>query len=190
MPEQRGLLASPGLDGQPVKGVYFFPGEASKNLDLYTTHPLLADDLRWNSDPCSRARVMERIAASHANTVVMSWWGNMDRWSPMTIDPTSVSAVLDAVKGRQLVIMPAIECGFKPDEPELSHWEFAKDFPSPSPNGPPAPGLIERIGELVKLFRDRDRMERWARLYDREGRPRYAIQLLHVYSAVPGTTRE
>lgn len=61
MTGQRALLASPGLDGQPVKGAYFSAGEASGNLSLYTTHPLLADDQHWNTDLSSRARVMDRI---------------------------------------------------------------------------------------------------------------------------------
>jgi hypothetical protein len=30
-PKRRGLLASPGFEGQSVKGVYFFPGESTGN---------------------------------------------------------------------------------------------------------------------------------------------------------------
>src|SRR5918998_5060565 len=96
LPERRALLASPGVDGQPVKGVYFFPGESQGNVELYTTHPLNPDDKRWNSDPTSRTRVMDRMVAAHVNTVVMSYWSNMPQWSPMALDPTSLRGVLDA----------------------------------------------------------------------------------------------
>jgi hypothetical protein len=90
-PEWRALLASPGFEGQPVKGVYFFPGEsAGKNLDLYTVHPLLSDDQKWNSDSSSRTRVLDRIAATGANTIVMSYWSDMPQWSPMCLDPSAV----------------------------------------------------------------------------------------------------
>jgi hypothetical protein len=208
MSDNRALLASPGLDGQPVKGVYFFPGEAARNLGLYTVHPFLADDQHWNSDPSSRMRVMDRMVAAHVNAVVMSYWSNMPNWSPMVLDPnpgslqrpphvlsTSLSGVLDAVRGRRplsrwrrrspLVIVPAIERGFSENQ-ALPQWRFARDFPAPMPGGPVAPGLIERIGWLVELFRRR--MDLWARLYDRNGDWRDAVQILHVYSEIPGTT--
>jgi len=192
-PEWRALLASPELDGQPVKGVYFFPGELQANVRLYTTHPLNPDDEHWNSDPTGRTRVIDRMIASHVNTVVMSYWSNMPQWSPMFLEPTSglnpisdsVTKVLDAVQGRPLVVIPAIEVGFDPAHPKIPHWEFQKDFPPPG-GGPVLPGLVSRIGQLAELFRGR--MDLWARLYDRKGEWRYAIQILHVCSDVPGTT--
>jgi hypothetical protein len=185
MADSRALLASPGLDGEPVKGVYFFPGEAAGNLDLYTVHPLLADDRRWNSDVTSRARVIDRLLRAHVNTVVMSYWSNMPQWSPMQLDATSLSGLLDAVQGWPLAVMPALESGYDPN-PATPQWEFSKDFPAPSLGASPAPGLVDRIGMLVELFRGR--MQLWARLYDRDGRWRYAVHLLHVCSDVEGTT--
>ncbi|MGH3766265.1 MAG: LGFP repeat-containing protein [Pseudonocardiaceae bacterium] len=184
--DQQALLASPGLEAQAVKGVYFFPGEAAGNVQLYTTHPLFEDDKHWNSDPSTRARVMDRLVAAHVNTVVMSYWSNMPQWSPLALDSTSLHGVLDAVQGRPLVIMPAIEGGFDPQNPNIPHWQFSDDFPSPTLGGPPAPGLIQRIGQLVELFDGR--MNLWARLYDRNGNWRYAVHLLHVCSDVRGTT--
>ena len=169
-----------------MKGVYFFAGEAAGNLHQYTTHPLLADDQHWNSDPSSRSRVLERMVAVHANTVVMSYWSNMPQWSPMAVNASSLPGVLDAARVNGLVIMPAIEGGSDPERPEIPHWEFATDFPSSSPGGRTAPGLIERIGALVELFRDR--MHLWAQLYDRDGEARYVVQVLHVWSSLRGTT--
>lgn len=185
MADLRGLLASPGLEGQPIKGLYFFPGEAAFNLDLYTTHPLLDDDRHWNTDVSSRKRVVDRMVGAHVNTVVMSYWSIMPQWSPMHLDPTSLSGVLDAVQGRPMVVMPALESGFDPN-PATAQWKFSRDFPSPVPGGAVAPGLVARIGELVALFSGR--MHLWARVYDRDGAWRYAVQLLHVYSELQGTT--
>jgi hypothetical protein len=146
---------------------------------------MLDEDQHWNSDPATRTRVMDRIAATHVNTVVMSFWSNMREWSPMVLDATSLPGVLDAVQGHPLVIMPAIEGGVDPN-PTIPQWQFSTDFPSPQPGGPPAPGLIERIGQLVDLFRGR--MDLWARLYDRAGEARYAVQIIHAFSEIPGTT--
>ncbi len=183
---ERGLLASPGMERQPVKGLYFFAGESAGNLELYTTHPILADDRHWNSVVSSRARVMDRVVAAHANTVVMSWWSNMPQWSPMALDATSIPGVLDAVQGRPLVIIPVIEGGFDKDHPEIPNWEFSRDFPSPVKGGAVAPGLVKRIRDLVTIFQGR--MDLWARIYDRNGNSRYAVQILHVCSDLPGTT--
>jgi hypothetical protein len=88
-PERRALLASPGFEGQPIKGVYFFLGESAGNLDKYTIHPIAPDDQHWNSVSSSRTRVLDRIVAAGANTIVMSYWSNMPQWSPMHLDVSS-----------------------------------------------------------------------------------------------------
>jgi hypothetical protein len=182
-PELRGLLASPGVHGQPVKGVYFFPGERGSNASTYTTHPLDARDEHWNTDPPSTRRwVIDRMVQANVNTLVMSYWSNMPQWSPMEIGPMTVSGVLDAVEGRPLVIMPAIEGGYDPSHPEIPHWEFSSEFPINPGGFELAHGLVERIGALVMLFRGR--MNLWARLYDREGVARHAVHILHAASDV------
>ena len=176
-PDLRGLLASTGFEGQPVKGTYFFAGERrNDNAGQYTTHPLDARDEQWNSDVSTRGWVMDRMVSAHVNTVVMSYWSNMPTFSPMDIQSTTLSGVLDAVQGRPLVVMPAIESGYTPGLPS---WEFSNDFPSPG-GFEFAPGLVRRIGWLVELFSGR--MSSWATIYDRDGYPRHAVHLLHVCS--------
>jgi hypothetical protein len=192
-PERRALLASPGFEGQPVKGVYFFPGESAGNLVAYTVHPLLADDQHWHSVLSSRTRVIDRIASTGANTVVMSYWGDLPQSMPMCLDrsvvtpsgtcsnPSSdfgVASLLDAMQNRRLVVLPSIESG----SPDLNQWAFSSDFPGRSNSilGV-APGLVQRIGQLVQLFRSRD-MNLWAQLYDRTGFPRYAVGIIHACS--------
>jgi hypothetical protein len=129
--------------------------------------------------------VLDRIIAAGANTIVMSYWSNMPQWSPMALDGSSVSGVLEAARDRHLVVLPAIEGGFDQNHPEIPHWEFSADFPAPSGANSVAPGLVLRIGQLVELFRDH--MSLWARLYDRNGEWRYAVYILHVCSDITGT---
>ena len=185
-PEWRGLLASEAFLGQPVKGVYFFAGEGDASGKNYTSHPS-GDDLHWNSDPSSRARVMRRIAAAHVNTVVMSYWSNMPQWSPMTLlvqNGLNVPGVVDAVNNLPLVVMPALEGGFDPKNPQIPHWQFQDDFPRVKGGTALAPGLLLRIGQLVEMFRNQ--MNRWAQIFDLNGEARYAINIIHACSDVPG----
>jgi hypothetical protein len=182
-PELRGLLASAGFEGKPMKGIYYFPGERNENnAGMYTAHPLDARDEHWNTttDPSTHGWVVDRITQAHANTLVMSYWSNMPQWSPMQVTPTTLSEVLAAVQERPLVVMPAIEGGFDPDYPELPHWEFSSEFPITPGSFNLAPGLVQRIGWLLEIFHGR--MNLWARMYDRDGYSRYAVHLLHVCS--------
>jgi LGFP repeat len=205
--ERRALLASPGFEGQPIKGVYFFPGESAGNLDKYTIHPIVPDDQHWNSVPSSRTRVLDRIIAAGANTIVMSYWSNMPQWSPMFLDvssdgnckspsnlpepdaylyrPSNCEArlLLDAVQDRHLLVWPAIEGGVDPKKPDTPHWQFSTDFPAPfSQSFSYAPGLVTRIGQLVDIFSGH--MNLWAQLYDQTGTPRYVVQVIHACSAL------
>ncbi len=209
-PEWRGLLASPGFEGTAVKGVYFFPGEG-RHANNYTTHPLDPADEKWNSspDPSTRVLVMDRMVRAHVSTVVMSYWSDMPQWSPMDVASKTrrnvvckkkpdvefflesdepVIGVLAAAKGRHLVILPVVEQGNDKDCPEVPHWEFSEEFPFlpfELPDNPElrvAPGLVARVGKLVEVFRGR--MDQWAQIYDRDGVPRYAVQIIHVSSNV------
>jgi hypothetical protein len=251
-----------------MKGLYFFPGERQRkpdnDTDPYTTHPLDPRDEHWNSVKSTRAWVVDRMVRAHANVVVMSYWSDMPQWSPMNVasdvkrnvvcrkhpeltfqleSGETVPGVLDAVQGRPLLIVPAIEEGNDPDCPELPHFVFSAEFPfrrltpAESPQCGPlrnnvdrsaalvaqlesdvhgatgtalhgfalrlkdaqqhlandraavdrcarsvAPGLISRIGLLVDFFRGR--MNLWGQMYDRNGDPRYAVNILHVRSNV------
>jgi hypothetical protein len=184
-PEWRGLLASPGFEGQPIKGVYFFPGEGDANNRFYTTHPTLEDDLRWNSDPSSRTRVLTRMERAGVNTVVMSYWGNVC-CSPMVVNSQnglSVPEVPQAVEGHHLLVIPAIESGGS-DDPAAPRFIFQNDFPHPANSGAAAPGLVQRIGWLVNLFGSQ--RGQWAQMYDRTGHARFAVNVLHVCSDIGG----
>jgi hypothetical protein len=189
-PGDRGLLASAGFDGQPLKGAYFFPGDVSTlNQSLFTANPTLPEDSHWNTDPAARQSVLRRIAATHTNTLIMSYWGNdMQRWSPMQLIATSVPNTLADVSNQQLLVLPSLESGY---ELGTQYWRFSDDFPYKDGSASAAnlaPTFLARLREVVALFRANmgPDMSHWARVYDRAGKPRYAVQVMHVYAhAVP-----
>lgn len=181
----RGLLASAGFERTPLKSVYFFPGEGSPdNERLYTAHPRHASDLQWNSDPSTRTLVLESIASTHANTVMVSYWGDdMRQWSPMALDDGSVRGVLEAARGKAILVAPALESGIDPAMPDGPHFRFADDFPYA--NGvyaqeQLAPRVLARLRELVQLFSQYP--DNWARMYDRDGQPRYVVYIMGAYA--------
>ena len=133
-PEWRALLASTGLDGQPIKGVYFFPGESDAAQAFYTAHPTYYDDTHWDSEPSGRARIVDRMLRAHINTIVLSYWSDMPQWSPMILDGSSVPGVLEATRGKPIVILPTIEGGSDASHPEIPPWEFPTNFPHPARN--------------------------------------------------------
>jgi hypothetical protein len=193
----RGLLASALFDGQPMKGVYFFPGDVGDyNRSLYTAHPTLPEDAQWNSDASARASIIDRVIATHANTLIMSYWGDeMTQWSPMAVDENSIRNVVETVAGKALVIIPALESGFDAAKPDTPHWRFSEDFPFKNGVYDPsalAPSLIARVHRLVQIFSEH--RDSWAQLYDRQGRARYAIHILHAGAlkvpAVSGKTAD
>lgn len=178
-PDKRGLLASRQLEGQPVQGVYFFAGE-TWTTGTYTAHPLDIRDQHWNSDSNTHAWVIDRMLKGHVNTIVMSYWRELFG-SPMNVDSHTLPALLEAVQGKPMVIMPAIEGGSFYPAPDSPTWEFQTDFPTPDVAGlHPAHGLLSRIGDLKELFKGR--MNLWAKLYDRNGRPRYAVNIIQTCS--------
>ena len=181
----RGLLASPGFEGTPLKGVYFFPGEGSAdNERLYTAHPRAQADLHWNSDPSTRSRVLDSILAAHANTVMLSYWGDdMRHWSPMVLDATSVRGALEAAHGKPILIIPALESGIDPRDPEGPHFRFADDFPYENglyADAHLAPRVLARLREVIQLFAQYP--DTWARMYDRNGQPRYVVYIMGAYA--------
>jgi hypothetical protein len=186
----RGLLANPGFADAPVKAIYFFPGESRPNdeSNLYTAHPSFEADKHWLSQCAgfhcnpqdARAGVIDRMVAAYANVVVVSYWGrDMKPASPMDPGDTPIEDVANATAGKRILLLPAIESG----DPG---FEFHQDFPFQG--GQLAPGLLARIREIIGQFSGH--MDKWAQLYDRDGTPRYAIQIIHTYSdtvpAIPG----
>jgi hypothetical protein len=184
----RGLLANDQFRGQPMKAIYFFPGESrpKSEVENYTAHPLEETDKHWLSQPATRAGVIDRMVAAHANVIAASWWDNMPQWSPMEPGDHALFDIAEATVGKPILVLPAIESGSdQVNCPNCQYFEFHEDFPSSG--GHLAPKLIERIRkiirvELINKGLGKHLRNRWAQLYDRDGTPRYAIQIIHTYS--------
>jgi hypothetical protein len=209
-----GLLANPGWDQQPVKGVYFFPGEGAcqasdrdvppeqqpvgspnipndgtwpchvvmpgwyLNSKLYTYTPTDPRDLHWSDSAANRTWVVDRIAATHANVIVMSRWGNgVNNGAPMQGTIESNDQLFEAVDAtRALLILPAIDTFT-----ERGYRDFRADFPGTPAN--PAPRLLAEVAALVSRYLSNPAWRRlWAQIYDRNGTPRYAVNWIHAAS--------
>jgi hypothetical protein len=181
----RGLLAGEPFDREPMKSVYFFPGDTGAyNENLYTAHPTLQSDQHWNTDPDARRDVIERMIAANVNTITMSYWGDdMQQWSPMALDPDSVPALIEAVNGKPIVIVPSLESGFDSANPSGPHWRLSEDFPYANgeySSEALAPKLLARLRTISELFRDH--RGAWAQMYDRDGRARYVVHVMQAWA--------
>lgn len=212
----RAMLANPGLDQQPMRGVFYFPGNWERKgtptrptaefygrypfLDgnelKYTLHPAEAYHLGFSESAAARTQAVADIAATHANVIVMSYWGpqgtdNWMFWAPMQDAPRAHEELFDAVLGQNLVIMPSIEdsdptwCsgGVSP------RFRLADEFPNGVErvsNGRPVSPLLGWIVDLVTRFITHPQNAEWpahfARMYDCEGTRRYVIYLKDVSS--------
>ncbi|HEY2514840.1 MAG TPA: hypothetical protein VGI39_28435 [Polyangiaceae bacterium] len=215
----RGLLANPGLDGQPLKGVFYFPGDWENNppaqfygglpaqnggnANTYTLHPADARHLGFSESTADQTFAVQQIAATGANTIVMSYWGppgtdNWSRWAPMEDAPQAHQQLFAAVAGTSLVILPSIEdsatteCGAGGHSPG---FRLADDFPQGANwiiDHAPVNPLLAWITDLVERFIVSPADPRWpshfARMYDSAGTPRYVIQLKDVSSTQSGVT--
>ncbi|QHH98845.1 LGFP repeat-containing protein [Acinetobacter dispersus] len=182
--DKRGLIASTAFNNQPMKGVFFFPGNGKQdNLKYYTINPLDQRHLLWDSDANTRSWILDQIVATNANTLIVSYWGKMVYWSPMKVKEDSFKDVVEAAKSKPLLLMPAIESGYDPNwlAERANQWSFSQDF-NPTATNPTliAPKLVNHVG-ILKNFFEAD-MNKWLKLYDKDGNPRYIIQLLHVAS--------
>jgi hypothetical protein len=126
------------------------------------------------------------------NTVVMSYWGEWgsDRWAhwaPMQTSTEAHSQLFDAVANHPLLIMPAIESGAAtfPIGGNSQSYNFSQDFPGTPSN--PAPALVVQVLDLIGRYLQDPANPQWAskwlQMFDRDGVPRYAINLLHVASS-------
>jgi hypothetical protein len=144
---------------------------------------------------------------------------NVDRWAfwaPMHTAPGANQELFGQAVGRPVLIAPYIEDGAStldnedtPDEPndpvhqpgcygdgtlfgQSPAYRFADTFPGSALN--PAPQLVEQIVDLVDRFLLQPKNPawpaKWAQMYDRDGKPRYVVSLIHVGSNQVGVTDE
>ena len=191
-----GRLAVAGHEGERIKTTLFFTGQArdggqyyrcdaDPNLSLYTVHPTDLEHLLWSTGRYFRDVALEAMAKAGINVVAMSSWGEADLpchigWSqiaPMQSSPESHDELFAAAADHGLWIMPFIE--------SRNDWSFREEFPTTA-GGRVAPGTTSQIVDLIDRYLRNpshpEWAERWARVYDRNGEPRYAVVLIHAAS--------
>ena len=244
-PRTPGTLANPGFEGQPMKSMFFFPGQwrgiageafyagpnpgapplapATNAFCLYTVLPVDGwMNLGWSDNVGGEKRehAVELMLAAGVNVVNMSYWGppNVDRWAfwaPMHTAPRANEELFDQAVGKPVLIAPYIEDGAstqddeatpQPDDPvqqrgcqgdagpigQSPAYRFADTFPGTAAD--PAPRLVEQIVDLIDRFllqpKNAAWPAKWAQMYDRDGKPRYVVSLIHVGSNQVGVTDE
>src|SRR5687768_18114851 len=136
-----GTLANPGFEGQPMKSMFFFPGQwrgvvgeafyagpdpsapplapATNAFCNYTVVPVDGwMNLGWsdNIGGEKREHAVDLMLAAGVNVVNMSYWGppNVDRWAfwaPMHSAPGANEELFDQAVGKPVLIAPYIEDG-------------------------------------------------------------------------------
>ena len=107
----------------------------------------------------------------------------MPQWAPMDPGPTPVQDVVAAAAGKPVLIIPALESGFDPNNPQIPHWEFHADFPyagGAASTANLAPGLLLRIRQVIAAFAGH--LDKWAQITDLNGVARHAIDIIHAYA--------
>ncbi len=193
-----GRLANPGFEGERIRATLFFAGQArdgtnpygcnlvpSENLSLYTVKPQDPRHLKWSESGANRTFALDQMIEAGLNVICMSSWGedflpcseSWGPWAPMQTSPASHDELFAAIGGRHLLVVPFIE--------SRGNWNFRNEFPRWT-DGRVAPGTVSQIVNLIRRYlRNASHPEwrdRWARVYDRKGVPRYAVALIHVSS--------
>jgi hypothetical protein len=198
----------PAFYDGPVPGVRLSP---ASNDCLYTIFPVDgARHLGWSESSEKREYVVNLMLAAGVNVVNMSYWGppNTDRWAfwaPMQTAAGAHNELFDATVGKPVLIAPYIENGIATlgqtqtgchgdigPGGESAGYNFLDVFPGTSDD--PAPQLVEQIVDLVHRYLLEPENPawpgKWAQMYDRSGKPRYVVSLIHVGSNQPGVTHE
>ncbi len=190
-----GRLANPDFDSYNIKTTLFFSGQAKdgtnpyectpgSNLFLYTVHPTDSRHLNWATSPDNRTFVMDQMIAAGINVIAMSSWGEdflpcttaWAPWAPMQCSPSSHDELFAAAVGKRILIMPFIE--------SRADWTFRGEFPTW--DSTVAPGTVSQIINFINRYlKNASHPEwatKWARVYNRDGQPRYAVAIIHASS--------
>ena len=182
-----GLLASPGFENKPPKGVYFFPGdpkfiEDPKVPDLFTS---FSDkkwrDYAWNdSTPigfAARNQIVAEIADVGANVIFAQYSGAYSDTHFVNNTEAAFMGVFFSSKSvNGPLIIPSLEASYQHGE------EVFNPVRDIAPSSETAKSWITH---LVSLIVANGVQNKWAQLYDRDGVPRYAIQIAEAGSKAP-----
>jgi len=115
----------------------------------------------------------------------MSSWGEdflscsegWNLWAPMQTASGSHDELFTAAIETGMVIIPFLE--------SRPGWSLRSEFPTDA-NGDVAPGLVSQVVNLIERYLLNDEhpewADVWARVYNSQGEPRYAVTLIHASS--------
>src|SRR5215471_7757674 len=105
-----GYLAKSGSP-VPIKGVYFFTGDAKPdNQALYTFTPVDGlTHLRWTSDANARKSVVDMMGSVGINVITMSYWGDDIGSAPMQSTEQAGDLLFDEAALHNIPVLPAVE---------------------------------------------------------------------------------
>jgi hypothetical protein len=104
-----GYLANSGSP-VPIKGTYFFTGDAKPDRSLYTFMPVDARHLHWQTDKYAPGFVVDTMESVGINVVVMSYWGfDQINSAPMQSTEEAGDLLFDAAIGRHISILPLLK---------------------------------------------------------------------------------
>jgi len=187
-----GLLANEGFEQHHIKATLFFPGQAKdgtapyecrpgSNMFLYTVHPEDPRHLNWATSQQNRDFVIDRMIKAGINVTVMSSWGEdfllcSTGWTPsapMQCSTQSHDELFATVAGKHILVIPFIE--------SRADWSFKDEFPNWGDQV--APGTVGQIVNFINRYiKQHRRQNSWARVYNRNGEPKYAVTIIHASS--------
>src|SRR5579859_8093016 len=105
-----GYLANSGSP-VPIKGTYFFTGDAWPGQPSYTFTPLNKQHLNWETGKdYTPAFVVDAMASVGINVVVMSYWGpDQIHSAPMNSTQEAGDLLFFAAIDRHISIIPSVE---------------------------------------------------------------------------------
>ena len=189
----------------------FYEYKPASNDCLYTVYPTDPRHLGWSESEENRRFALEEMKRTGMNVVTMSTWGppGTDRWAfwaPMQTSTGAQNELFDIADDQGMLITPTIEssaetngqqqtgCHGDVGDPGTSDaYIFADDFPGTEAN--PSPGLVAQVKDLLRRYvlkpRENSWKNQWTQLYDRNGRPRYAVHIIQAGSnqLCPSTLR-
>lgn len=166
-----GRIANQELEGDKIRGVFFFAGPPNDfSRVFYTRHPIDSQRFEWKIDDDVRY-ILKQIKSVRANVIKLSWWGNNDeyiRWAP-TINTKEVNSQTFRIAGEQgLMVAPVIEVS--------EAFRFWEEFPDNTLN------METRIRQVLQ---DYGAYSNWLSVYDKSGQKRKAIFLIETIHASP-----
>ena len=190
-----GLLASPGYENKPVKGMYFFPGDPKTPELATSTSDKPGRDDHWD-DPsafglAARNQIITEIAALGTNVIFDQYSGPYtDIHFVINTEAAFLAVFFTSDQTHGPLVVPSLEasfqCGGKCPTPAIPTFDPPRDI------GAGNTVAADYVTHLVDVILANGMQRKWAQIYDRSGSPRYAIQIAQAtaLSIPPGHDAE